>query len=410
MTDGNGMLVLADAEARRSLAEPLAGTPHTAVADPYRALAELARREWRVVVLTGPQPEFAGLCRAARRLAPEAKLLAVSGPAGEAQANPLVGAALDDYFIEPLEADDVEAIRQAAGIDGEAAVRTAPAEAAEPARRLAELIDASRDLDEMDNHLVRVVAALVGCPVTWAPPAGLPAGAEPLLTTGGENPRALVPVGTPRLGAMAKAYLAIAQECLPSLLSAARRAQGLRQLSITDHLTGAFNRRYFYEATERILERAEGENFRVTLLLYDIDDFKRYNDTYGHAAGDDILRDTARMMKQITRAQDIVARIGGDEFAVLFWDADKPRSPNSRPPETAFALADRFRQAVHKHAFGSLGPEAVGTLTISGGLASYPADGTTVRGLLSQADAALRQVKETGKNAIRIVGPGNSDR
>jgi len=240
-------------------------------------------------------------------------------------------------------------------------------------------------------------------------PDRVPAGAQPLLLAAGKAPRVLVPLGVPRHSPTADAYLGFAQECLPSLLSVARRTQGLHLLSITDHLTGSFNRRYFYEATERILQRAKKENFRVTLLLYDIDDFKRYNDAYGHAAGDEILRDTAAMMKQITRAQDIVARIGGDEFAVLFWDADKPRSPNSHPPETALALADRFRKAVHRHAFRSLGPEARGTLTISGGLASYPWGGTNVRELLAHADAALRQAKESGKNAIRIVGGGEEN-
>lgn len=403
MSAGNGILVLADAETRPSLA----GVPHKALADPYQVLAELARHDWRVVVLTGPRPDLPGLCRAARRIAPEAKLLAVCGPAGEAQIRDLPPAALDDYFIEPLEPADVEAIRRAAGISDDPAPTAEPAEAAGPARRIAELIDAAHDVRKMDSHLVRVVSSLVGCPVTWSPLTRVPAGTETLLTTAGPEPRALIAVGAARRTPMADAYLAIAQQCLPSLVSAAERTQGLQRLSITDHLTGAFNRRYFYEATDQILERADSEGFRVTLLLYDIDDFKRYNDTYGHAAGDDILRDTARMMRQITRAQDIVARIGGDEFAVLFWEADKPRSPNSQPPETAFALADRFRKAVHRHAFQSLGPEAVGTLTISGGLASYPAQGRNVRELLRQADAALSQAKQSGKNAIRIVGPGN---
>ena len=405
MTAGGNLLVLADEPVRERLRRGLGDMPHTAVGDPYEAMSEMGRRSWPAVVLAGPRPEFDALCRAARRLLAEARLYAVCPPAGEPQVRPLLGAPLDDYFIEPLEAGDLAELRRAAGAP---VGQQGASGAAAPARQLAELIEAAQGLEEVDNHLVRVVAALVGCPVAWVPPDRVPAGAQPLLLAAGKTPRVLVPLGVPCRSPTAEAYLGFAQECLPSLLTVARRTQGLHLLSITDHLTGAFNRRYFYETTEQILVRAQKENFRVTLLLYDIDDFKRYNDTYGHAAGDEILRDTAAMMKQITRAQDIVARIGGDEFAVLFWDADKPRSPDSRPPETALALADRFRKAVHKHAFRSLGPEARGTLTISGGLASYPQGGTCVRELLAHADAALRQAKSSGKNSIRIVGGEDS--
>lgn len=403
MTAGGDLLLLADGDAGESLRRQLGDTPHTVLEEPYDALEELGRRSWATVVLAGPRPEFAGLCRAARRLQTDARLYAVCPPAGEPDVRKLMGTPLDNYFIHPLDPKDITELRLAAetsapnqGINGAAA----------PARQLAELIDAANDPESMDNHLVRVVNSLVGCPVTWVPADRVPAGAKPLLLAAGKSPRVLVPLGTPRRSRTADVYLAFAQECLPSLLTVAQRTSGLHLLSITDYLTGAFNRRYFYEATDRILLRAQAERFRVTCLLYDIDDFKRYNDTYGHAAGDEILRDTAKMMRQITRAQDIVARIGGDEFAVLFWDADKPRSPNSRPPETAYALADRFRKAVHRHAFRSLGPEARGTLSISGGLASYPWDGKSVRELLSRADAALQQAKDSGKNSIRIVGAG----
>ncbi len=406
MTTGGDLLVLADGPAGSKLSRQLADTPHTAVSDPYDALEQLGRRSWSAVVLAGPRPEFDGLCLAVRRLQAQTRLCAVCPPSGEPEARRLLGAPLDDYFIHPLTADDIAKLHAVAetpapqrGVNGAAA----------PARQLAELIDAAKDLDDMHRHLVRVVGSLVGCPVAWVTPDRVPAGVEPLLLAAGKIPRVLIPHSAPRLSRTAETYLAFAQEFLPSLLAIARRTKGLKLLSITDHLTGAFNRRYFYEATDRILLRAQSEAFRVTLLLYDIDDFKRYNDTYGHAAGDEILRDTARMMRQITRAQDIVARIGGDEFAVLFWDADKPRSPDSRPPETAYSLADRFRKAVHRHAFRSLGPEARGTLSISGGLASHPWDGKSVRELLSRADAALQQAKGSGKNAIRIVGAGKRD-
>lgn len=191
---------------------------------------------------------------------------------------------------------------------------------------------------------------------------------------------------------------------MPALVSTAERTESLHRLAVTDHLTGAYNRRYFYHLTDRILAQAEGRGYRVTLLLYDVDDLKQYNDTYGHAAGDEILRETAAMMREITRSQDIVARIGGDEFAVLFWDSDPPRDPGSEPLDSAYDLADRFRRAVAGMEFPSLGPDAAGVLSISGGLANYPKDGASCRELLRSADRALDQAKRAGKNGIRIIG------
>ena len=122
------------------------------------------------------------------------------------------------------------------------------------------------------------------------------------------------------------------------LAGQARRTEALHRLAVTDHLTGAYNLRYFEHFTDQLLRRPPAENFRATVLMYDIDGFKRYNDTYGHAAGDEILRQMAALMKHVTRAQDVVARIGGDEFAVLFWDAEPPRRPGSAPPQTAAVL------------------------------------------------------------------------
>src|SRR4029079_13318259 len=127
--------------------------------------------------------------------------------------------------------------------------------------------------------------------------------------------------------------------------------------------------RYFHRFLATILERAARERFRLTLLLFDIDNFKGYNDRYGHAAGDEILRETARLMQSVVRKGDVVARIGGDEFAVIFWDAEEPRQPTSQPPQSVLGAAQRFQRAICEHRFPKLLDQAPGTLTISGGLA-----------------------------------------
>ena len=193
-------------------------------------------------------------------------------------------------------------------------------------------------------------------------------------------------------------------QLLGPLVDASRERTALQKLAVTDELTGLYNRRYVYEFTEQVLARAHAERFEVTVLLFDVDDFKHYNDAYGHATGDEVLRETAELMRRCSREHDLVGRFGGDEFAMVFWDAKQRRQPNSRHPQTAFALSERFRREVSTHDYKCLGPNAKGTLTISGGLASFPWDASTVDALFARADDALLQAKASGKNRIYIVG------
>ncbi len=174
----------------------------------------------------------------------------------------------------------------------------------------------------------------------------------------------------------------------------------LNCLALRDELTGIWNRRYFNRFLERILKKAAADRSQVTLLMFDIDDFKLYNDKHGHATGDDVLRETARLMRAVVRDHDVVARIGGDEFAVIFWDNEKPRKPNSEHPQDVVAAARRFQDAICSHRFPKLMDKAVGRLTVSGGLASFPWDGRTPCELLARADAMAMQSKKQGKNAI----------
>lgn len=184
-----------------------------------------------------------------------------------------------------------------------------------------------------------------------------------------------------------------------------RRFSDFEQQCLRDELTGVGNRRYFNAFFADVLRRAEAERRSVTLMVFDIDDFKNYNDRFGHPAGDEILRETARLMRGAVREHDAVARIGGDEFAVIFWDKEHaPRRPNSQHPHNVLKAARRFQQAVYAHKFPKLLDQTPGTLTISGGLASYPWDGRTADELLDHADAMALESKRQGKNAITF-GP-----
>ncbi len=184
-----------------------------------------------------------------------------------------------------------------------------------------------------------------------------------------------------------------------------RQQQDLWFMAMRDELTQAWNRRYFRRFLNMTMQRAAAEGKSVTLLLFDVDDFKKYNDQHGHTAGDDILRETVKLMQSVVREEDVVARIGGDEFAVIFWDAQAPRRANSRHPADIAKIAERFRKVLAAHKFPKLTREALGQLTISGGLASYPWDATTPEDLIAAADRMTFQSKREGKNKITF-GPG----
>ena len=180
----------------------------------------------------------------------------------------------------------------------------------------------------------------------------------------------------------------------------------LRELAMRDELTGVWNRRYFNRFLARILERAAADREQVTLMVFDIDDFKVYNDRHGHAAGDAILAGAAQLMQSTVRAHDVVARIGGDEFAVIFWDPRGRREEGSRHPDDVLEIARRFQRGVTDLRFPQLSADAPGTLTISGGIAGFPWDGRTPEELLQKADLMAMESKAQGKNAITLGATG----
>lgn len=162
----------------------------------------------------------------------------------------------------------------------------------------------------------------------------------------------------------------------------------LRQLSVTDDLTGTYNYRYFRENLELEMARSKRWKRSLSLIMIDIDDFKKYNDFFGHQQGDLVLRAVARTFREGVRVSDVVARYGGEEFAVILPETDR---------EGGLAIAEKLRQAVERQDFSHA------RVTISTGVASYPSDGQSPKTLVAAADAALYAAKRLGKN--RSYGP-----
>src|SRR4051812_34249965 len=145
----------------------------------------------------------------------------------------------------------------------------------------------------------------------------------------------------------------------------------LAKLAITDGLTGLYNHRYFHERLALETERALRTGLPVTLLMMDVDWFKRYNDRHGHPTGDEVLRRVARLVSEERRVNDVVARYGGEEFAILLVDVDHVSGGR---------LAERIRDRVARAALPHGEKQPGGAITISIGVADCPGNARTARG------------------------------
>jgi diguanylate cyclase (GGDEF)-like protein len=182
----------------------------------------------------------------------------------------------------------------------------------------------------------------------------------------------------------------------------ARLAQSRRQLADTldqvqrlasrDELTRALNRRSLISALERERSRAERSGAPFCIAMIDIDHFKKVNDTFGHAAGDAVLRAFAQTVHETMRTTDVFGRYGGEEFLLILVGT---------PPRTALEAVERIRLAVAGRDWRDIAPDA--RVTISAGVAGF-AKGETVEQLLHRADQALYQAKKSGRNRTVVEG------
>jgi len=168
----------------------------------------------------------------------------------------------------------------------------------------------------------------------------------------------------------------------------------LQRMAETDELTGLYNRRYVMRRLEEEISEAYRHRHPVALTIFDVDHFKRVNDTYGHTFGNFALKEIAKIIKGSVRLEDVVARYGGEEFLVLSPSTDK---------KGAYRLAERIRGLIAAHLFKNRTAET--RITVSAGVASYPEDEAFFPDdLLKTADRRLYIAKERGRN--RVVWEG----
>jgi diguanylate cyclase (GGDEF)-like protein len=169
-----------------------------------------------------------------------------------------------------------------------------------------------------------------------------------------------------------------------------------RQMAITDRLTGLYNFGYFHERLKEERMRAERYHRLLSLVILDIDHFKKYNDSNGHPAGNEVLKKIATILKQEAREVDIVARYGGEEMVIILPETSRKR---------ATELAERIRQRVSDAMFDRMQSQPLGKMTISAGVATFPVDASTEDDLIKKADSSLYQAKSQGRNRVAAFEP-----
>ena len=168
----------------------------------------------------------------------------------------------------------------------------------------------------------------------------------------------------------------------------------LTELALTDPLTGLRNRRYFEEFLRSELARIARYGGMCSVAMLDVDHFKNYNDTLGHLAGDEVLRQLAGVLLRQMRVSDVVARIGGEEFGIILVNTARTEA---RP------VIERLHRLIHEHPFPREDVQPGRQLTVSTGIASCPADATDYEGLLGRADEALYAAKAAGRDRIHVA-------
>lgn len=170
----------------------------------------------------------------------------------------------------------------------------------------------------------------------------------------------------------------------------------VKEEASTDSLTGLHNRRYLFETAKEIAQKAIARHSPVSVFIFDIDHFKRYNDLNGHSEGDHLLVELSKLLKENSRGTDVVARFGGEEFIVLMPDTDK---------DSASRYAEKIRKLIEEHPFNHREMQPAGYVSISGGVAAFPFDGNSLSAVIRRSDEALYESKRSGRNRITRYEP-----
>lgn len=216
------------------------------------------------------------------------------------------------------------------------------------------------------------------------------------------QPRSLAPAQTEILKSMADILSqdicvhSAGRYAVQDLINAEEDRCALYELAVTDPMTKALNRRAFFRFAEREVQRAQRHGHPLSVLMFDIDHFKKVNDVHGHAAGDQVIVALSRLVTECVREADLLGRLGGEEFGLILPETNV---------DAALTLANRLREAVRKLRFNS--PEGEFSVTISLGVSRPEQGEADIHAALDRADKGLYRAKRLGRNRAELVPPGD---
>jgi diguanylate cyclase (GGDEF)-like protein len=188
-----------------------------------------------------------------------------------------------------------------------------------------------------------------------------------------------------------KRFVGIAASLGALAISLAEKTAQIQHQANSDALTSLYNKRYFFERLEHEVEKARESGRPLSIFMFDIDHFKKFNDRNGHQAGDEALRITGALLNERKRETDIAARYGGEEFIVILPDT---------PKEGGYIFGESFRRIVESYPYPHGEGQPLGRVSISGGVSTFPEDGQSPTALIEAADECLYRSKEHGRNHV----------
>jgi diguanylate cyclase (GGDEF)-like protein len=300
------------------------------------------------------------------------------------------------YGRDAILPEDARARARAIEVNGKVAAYVSTEGVATPTRQELEFLDAMRSSLAAGAAGAAVLALGLGLALSRGLSSRLSHLTSAVRAMHGGSLRQQVPVqGKDEVAALASAFNEMSEqlarsheELQASHQTIMEQTDQLRELSIRDALTNLYNRRHFDERASSLYNQAVRHKRPLSLVIGDIDFFKRINDNYSHATGDAVLRQVGAILRQHVRLSDLVARYGGEEFVLALPETDLPQ---------AAALCDKLRQIIEQHPWHEVEPGLKVTMSM-GVFADYAVG--TAEAMLRKADALLYRAKETGRNRV----------
>lgn len=365
-----------------------------------------------VVVSAALGPRVRRLIESLRQVRPALRIVAAVHTADEPHAGELIDAGASEYVLEPVERAELEGAlgRVRLPVEDDESSPPTHAEVVQLGEILRGLPDGTRATLDRLAALVRDACGAEGVAIEIDDDVVQVGRVDALVLAEqihrGEAVVGRIALGRRQRGAYGGAHtarLATYTQLVETIIAQVRERDHWRDLAHRDELTGARNTRFFEQRFDEILSAAGAARRCVSVVLADVDELRVYNERHGRDAGDVVLREITELLTRCTREHDLVARVGGDEFAVVLGGDEQARLAGSSHPASGARFGERFARMLETGRFTRLGPDARERVGVMLGLATFPWDGRTREELLAVAADRLEAARR-GRCATALTG------